>query len=817
MKTIDMSWRLARRELRSGELQALAAALVIAVAALAAVAAFSQRVEAGLKQSANELLGGDLVAVSRYAMDPGWDDEARDRGLDVARAVEFPTVAFSDDASMLVQVKAVTGSYPLRGRLEVADGPAAPAYVPEQGPAIGEAWVDSRVLGEMGLAVGAPLELGDVRLEITRVLRFEPDRTSVFELAPRVLVRDADIAGAGLLGEGSRAQYRFMVAGERTAVTGFREWLDPRRDGAFFQSLERSQRQISEALSRAERFLSLAALSAVLLAGAALVIAVRQFSRRHFDTVAVLRCLGASQRETMTVMSLELLWVAIPSILLGIVLGYGAQFGLVAAMGDLIPDTLPLPGLAPAGVGVLTGLLALFGFGLPPLAQLRLIPPARVLRRQLTGSGASWVYYLAPALLSMGLVFLQARDVPLALAVIFGLLGTLGILAGVAAIVVWGLRRLPNVGGVGWRYGLANVGRRRASTLFQVGALGFGALMIFLLSVVQADLLRSWRADLPENAPNYFLINIQPEQRATVAATLAAGGLETAGLEPLAVGKIAAVNGEAPREDQRRLDRTLRVSWADELPPGNEIVQGGWWSNPTATEVSLEQEWAFENGLALGDELTFEFGAQTFTAEVTSIRAVDWDSFEVNFFIMISPGNAGALPFTALASVYVPDGGFDVVSDVVRQYPNISVIDVGTLLERVRTIIDRVSLTVRVVFLFTVLAGVLVLLSALRANLGERIHEGAVLRTLGGMRQQLRRAVAAEFAVIGALAGGLSALASLFVGYVVAAQVFQVPYQPSLMLVPAGLLAGAGMIAIIGLLGGREVLTTPPVQVLRRG
>ena len=820
MRLLSIAWRLATRELRGGELGALIAALLIATAALTAVGAFAERVEGGLKASANELLGGDLVVASRYVLDPTWTEEAQSRGLRTATAAEFPTVVFAGDASMLVQAKAVSDSYPLRGRLEVADSLDAAGYSVDSGPPPGTAWVDARVLSELGLRGGDTLGVGDVDLIVEKVIRLEPDRAGgLFALAPRVLFSEADLEQAGLLGEGSRARFTLLLAGEPDTVDAYREWLSPRRGDAFFQTLEESQQQLSSALDRARRFLSLAALTAVLLSGVAIVIAVRQFVQRNLDTVAMLRCVGASQWEILILFVALLVFVGVPSLVLGVGVGYGAQAGLIAAMGDLIPESLPPASLMPALAGLVTGVTILLGFGIPPLIRLRSVPPVRVLSRQLADdSGRHWLSYLLPVAFAVGLVFWQANDVELASLMVGGMAGATLALALAAWLAITLASRWRNAAGIGWRYGVANVARRRAASLLQVSGLGVGLTVLFLLGVIQSDLLRSWRSALPENAPNYFLINIQPDQVERLDTSLQAAGAQYNGIFPMAVARILRINGEEPnpesRRARRRVDGTIRVSWAEELPPANRILRGEWWTG--AHQVSLADSWAETLDLDVGDTFTIGVGDTETTVTVANVREVEWDSFEVNFFVLLSPDSVGNFDATYLTSLYLPRTEFSSLSAAIRPFSNVSVIDVGTILDRVRTITERVSLTVRIVFVFTLAAGIVVLLAVLRAGLRARLFEGAVLRTLGGERRQLRRAVAAEFGIIGGIAGLLGASASLIIGWQLAERAFGVEYQPSLWLIPAGMFGVGLAVAAIGLWGARRVLGTPPVAVFRQ-
>jgi putative ABC transport system permease protein len=808
-------------------LRALVAALAISAAALSAVGAFTERVEKALATSANELLAADLVVRSRRVFDNGWDQEAATRGLASARTTAFPSVAFHGDESLLVQVKAVSEGYPLRGKLTLSEQPFGPARNADSAPPAGTVWVDPGVVNQLQVPVGESLELGELKLIVDAVIVLEPDRANgLFNIAPRVMMNASDLAASGLIGEGSRVRHQFLIAGDEEPMADFRSWLESRlQPGQYFQSLKDSQQQVASALDRSQRFLSLAALTAVILAGVAVVISVRQFVSRHLDTVAILRCLGAPQRPVLTAFALQLLWLALPALVVGVALGYGAQSLLVWGMGDLIPESLPLPGLVPGALAMLTGLLALFGYGFPPMLALRQVPPVRVLNRQLGQPRPSHLLsYLAPVGFSIGLIFWQARDVTLGVAMTGGIAATIALLTGAAWILVRMLRQLSKGRGLSWRFGLANVAKRGSGSLLQIAGLGLGLMVIFLLGVIQADLMKGWRESLPENAPNYFLINIQPEQVESTRQYISEAGIKSQGLFPMATARLLEINGEVPDPEdfadpraENRIKGNVRLSWSEELPKANRVIKGEWWStDQQAHQVSLARSWADELELEIGDTLTFDVGSERVTAEITSIREVDWDSFEVNFFILLTPAAIDEVPHSFISSLYVEPTKGDQVSNLVRLHSNISVINVGAVLQRVRTIIDRVSLTVQSVFGFTLLAGVTVLVAALQAGLVARIYEGAVLRTLGGSRKQLRRAVLSEFAMLGGVAGLLAAVAAIAVGWILADQVFKMPYQPSLWLPPAGLALGAIGIALTGLIGSRPVLSTPPVAILRK-
>ncbi len=827
MKVVSFSWRQARREWRAGELRTLAAALVVAVAALAAVSAFTQRVEKALASASNELLAADLVVRSRQWPDLQWRDEAERRGLQTATVVEFPSVVFAGEPSMLVQVKAVSDRYPLRGRLAVADEAFGAPYETDQVPARGQAWVDNRVLNELATAIGQPLVLGEQTLSIEQIIALEPDRGGgAFSLAPRVLINTADLEESGLLGPGSRARYRFLLAGSETDLSAFRDWLQPQlRAGQYFQSLEDSQQQIAGALDRAQRFLSLAALTAIILAGVAIVIATNQFARRHFDAVAILRCLGERQRPVLTAFALMLLWIGLPAMVIGCILGYAGQWLLVVSMGELLPEGLPLPDAQPALASLATGLLVLLGYGLPPLLRLRQIPPMRVLNRQLGEPRAGVIgAYLAAGVFSAALIIWQARDLTLGLAVTAGLVLTTVALGAAAWVLTRLLRRIGR-GRASWRLGLASAAKGQTGQL-QLAGLGLGLLAILMLSVVQRDLLQGWRGSLPADTPNFFLINIQPDQVASTQQYLRDNGVNSAGLFPMAVARLSQINGEVPdptdyadpRADSR-LRGNINVSWADEFPAANRLVKGQWWSG-SGPEVSLAESWARVLNLDVGDSLSFVIGSSEITAKVASIREVDWDSMQVNFFILLSPetvdGVGGEIARTYLSSLYLPAAESQLVGGLVRQHPNISAIDVTAILDRVTNIINRVSQTVQLVFVLTLAAGALVLIAGLQSSLDERIYSGAVLRTLGGSRRQLARATLIEFGSLGLTAGLVASVAALIIGWALAERVFQMPYTPSWEFLLLGAVGAVVLITGVGWWGSRPVTRTPPMRVLRK-
>ncbi|WP_093536047.1 FtsX-like permease family protein [Stenotrophomonas rhizophila] len=825
MNVLRHAGRALRREFLAGDLLTVFAALVLGVAVMTAVGTLVNRVTLALTSSAAEMLGGDLGLGGREDVPQAFADEARARGLASTRMVSFPSVLFHGDESQMANIKAVSDGYPLRGELRVSRAPGGVGEVAGT-PAAGEAYADPRLMQALGLKVGDALEFGAGTLTVTRVLQAEPDTSGeLMQLSPPLLVNRIDVDRAGLLGPGSRASYRMMFAGSTEAIADFRGWLQPRAKGLRIVGIADAQRGVRGAFDLAGRFLSLAALLAVLLAGVATALAANRFALRRIDQVAVLRCLGARNRDILTAMALQLVLLAIPACLVGIGLGMAAQAGLVQALGGLIPGRLPLPQATPALSGAGIGLVLLLGFGLPPLLRLRKVPPMRVLNRSFaTLPPSSLLVYAAALAATVALTVQATGDVRLA-AWVLGGLAALALLAGAAgATLLWLLRGLqPRLRGR-WKLGLAALTRRRGLAVMQLVGLSLSLCALLLLSVIGPGLLAQWRDRLPSDTPNYFLMNIQPEQRQAVLAALDGLGVDSPGIEPFSTGRLLAVNDRPPQRQEREdnnnddddANRPVNFSWRHDFPPANTLLSGRYWAaGSTAAEASIEQGWAERYGMKLGDTVTLQMGEQERRFTVTSIRKADWDSFRVNFFLLLNEGAVGDAPYNLITAFHLPREQAPALAGLTRQYPNISLLDIDSILQRVREVVDRVSQAVQLVMGFSLLAGVLVLLAALQATAGERRYDSAVLRTLGATRTQLRGAVLVEFGALGLLSSLLAVGTAALLGSVVARQVFELQLSPPWGPLLAGGALGVALSMLAGWWGTRRILHTPPALALR--
>ncbi|XFC37706.1 ABC transporter permease [Stenotrophomonas indicatrix] len=835
MNLLRHAWRALRREALAGDLLTVFAALVLGVAVMTAVGTLVNRVNLALTGSAAEMLGGDLGVAGRDDPPAAFADEAQRRGLAHTRLASFGSVLFQGDASQMASIKAVEVGYPLRGALRVRATPGG-ALIAEAGmPAKGQAYADPRLLQALGLKAGDDLEFGAGTLRIAGIIESEPDAGGdLLTLSPTLLVNRADVEGTGLLGPGSRINYRLMFAGPAADIVAFRQWLLPQVKGMRLLSVNDTQRGVRQAFDLAGRFLGLSALLAVLLAGVATALAANRFALRRIDQVAILRCLGARQRDILAGLALQLLMLAVPACAIGIGLGMAAQEGLVQVLGSLVPQRLPLPEAMPALTGAGIGLLLLFGFGLPPLLRLRGVPPMRVLNRSFAAlPPASLLAYVAALAASLVLAVQVTGDLKLALWVLGGLAG-LAVAAGVVGFLLLQLLRgLQHRLHGNWRLGLAALTRRRMLAVMQLVGLSLSLCALLLLAVIGPGLLQQWRERLPADTPNYFLINIQPEQRDSVLAALQGLGADDASIEPMATGRLIAINGKPPLrvdrtpaddtqpqgEGQRDDDdenRPLNFSWRSTFPPANTLVNGTFWKpDSTAAEASVEIGWAKRYGVYPGDRITIAVGEQQREFSVTSVRKADWNTFRPNFFVLLNPNAVGNTPHNLLSAFHLPAGQAAGLGALVRAQPNLSLLDVDAVISQVRDVMERVAQAVQLVMVFSLLAGVLVLLAALQATAGERRYDSAVLRTLGATRRQLRGAVLVEFGALGALAALLAVGAAAVIGVAVSQKVFELPLLPPWPGLLLGGLLGIALSLLAGWLGTRRILHTPPALALR--
>ncbi|HQR11144.1 MAG TPA: ABC transporter permease [Casimicrobiaceae bacterium] len=838
MNTIRLAFRLLRRDWRAGELRVLVAALILAVGSVGTVGFFADRVKGSLTRQANLLLGADVMISGDRPLPPAYADDARALGLVTTPVIRFnsmvqPNVQAGVEATpVLTDVKAVGAGYPLRGTMKLAD-PAVPDGVPTPRiPGPGEVWPDIRLAQRLNLSVGDPLVVGEATLKVGAILHDEPEiARSMLALGPKLLLNIDDVPATNLLQPGNRATWRLLVADAagRGTLDKFRESLSAQlKAGQRVESVRDLRPEVRQALDRAEKYLGLAALVAVLLAAVAVALAASRYLRRHLDAAAMFRCFGASVMQALVLFFVQFLVLGVVASAAGVVVALFGQQILVMLLGSMIVADLPPPAWLPGAAAFATGLLLLLGFALPPLIALARVPPLRVLRRDLPRPRAGGVlaYALGAATIAM-LIGWQAGELRIGLIMVGGVAALLV----VAALAAWALlallKRLPQRG-VTWRYGLANLRRRAFASSLQIGALALGLMALLLLTVVRGDLMRDWRASLPPDAPNQFLINVLPEQVDDARADLAKGIGADVAFRPMVRGRLVAVNGSvldtstfADAQTRRLAEREFNLSWTDTLPKGNQVVSGEFWK-PDATRADAEASgMSLEEGIAdslrvrLGDVLTFDIAGTQVSSKVTSLRKVDWDSFRVNFFALFPPGPLDASPVTYIAAFRAPVDNSAWLATLLRKNPNILAIDIGEIVRQVQGIVDSVSRAIEFVFLFTLAGGLLVLQAAIAATQDERQFDAAILRTLGASQRQLTSAQIAEFLLLGALAGLVAAAGATAIGWALAKWAFKFPFEAGVLVWAYGIVGGALAVALAGWLGTRGSARTSPLTIIR--
>ena len=829
-----IGWRALWRDWRAGELRVLVLAVALAVAALTAVGFFADRLQNGLERDARQLIGGDAVLRSDQPPPTAFEAQAKALGLATTAHVSFPTMGRADDAqggtARLVALKAVQAGYPLRGRLSVANAPEAPETLTGEIPPPGAAWVDAPLLSALDLKVGDPLWLGDRQFRIDRVIVIEPDRGAGFmSFAPRVMINAQDLPSTGLVQPASRLSYRLAVAGDEPAVKRYIQWAEAelkRTDvrGMRLESLEGGRPEMQQTLARAEKFLNLVALLAALLSAVAVGIAARVYAARHLDDCAMLRVLGLSQGTMARAYTFSFVVVGLLAGVLGVALGYAVHHGFVILLAGLVKTAMPAPSAWPALFGLGVGLTLMLAFGLPPVLQLARVPALRVIRRDMGNLKPASLAVLGLGTAGFAALLLAAsRDLTLGLIAVGGFAGAAALFALVSYVAVRLLRAWVNESTAPrWlRLATRQLSARPAYAVVQVSALSIGLLALVLLVLLRTDLISSWQQATPPDAPNRFVINIQPEQAEPFQATLKAQGVAHYDWYPMIRGRLVAINGRAVVPDdfqgdraQRLVDREFNLSHSAQAPAHNPIV-GGRWTDNEAGAISIEEGLAETLGLRLGDRLTFDVAGMPIESTITSLRKVDWGSMHVNFFAMYPVDQMPGVPTTFISAYRAPSTpGFD--NTLVRQYPNITNVDMSSTIAQVQRVLDQVIRAVEFLFAFTLAAGLVVLFAALTATRSEREREFAILRAVGAQSSLLRQVQRAELAGVGVLAGFLSSVVAVIVGWALARYVFEFQWNAAPWVPLAGAVAGAVLALAAGWWGLRGVLRTPVVQTLRQ-
>lgn len=825
--TRSLALKLLWRDWRSGELNILIAALMVAVTTVTSIGLFSDRIRNSIQDEAGSLLAADAQIRSRSAnpISEELRQQAAAAGLATADIVTFQAMAFgNDDALQLSAVKAVSAEYPLKGELVIADQPFGAGQSVHTGPPPGEAWIISRLFLSLGIGIGDTIGVGDANLTVTAALITEPDEAgSFFDFNPRVMINVADVGQTGAVQLGSRARYRLLLGGD---VEPFRAQVeDGLRPEYRWADVRDANEGVTSALDRAESFLLLAGSLGVMLAGVALALASRRYASRQLSHVALLKTLGLTPNAIARLYAGNLLILGVVTVVAGLALGWVLHWAFLELASGLLPRELEPAGWRPMWIGLLTGMVCLMAFAFPPVWVLREVPPAKVLRSELEGGTLSQrMVVVIGAVAVIGLVWFYSADVLLTAALLGGgLIALLGVSL-MAAVLIRVVRRYGSRLGTTWRLGLSNLQRHSRQNAFQIMVFSIALMLLFILTLLRSSLIGEWQQQLPEGAPNHFAFNIFEDEISGFQGILDANSVQREPLYPMIRGRLTEVNNETLSDRLDRLEpsgddfrRELNLTWSDTLADDNAVVDGEWWQPGDAERnlISVEQDFAEQLDVDLGDELTFTIGGQPVDVTVKSIRTVQWDSLAPNFYVIFSGPILDGAGAAYITSFYLDADQKPLLAELVRQHPTVSVIEVDAIIRQIQDIVGQVTVAVEFILGLVLVAGFIVLLASVQATLDVRLMESAILRTLGARAGLVRGGLWIEFASLGALAGLLGALGAEVALAYFQTQMLNLDWTPHLLLWVTGPILGGLVIGTIGVVSTRRVIKVPPMVVLR--
>ncbi len=815
--------RMLVRDWRGGELGVLLAALILAVTMISGISGFATALKGALRQESHSFLAADMAVRDARPMPEAWLEEAKGRGLATAQTMIFNSMVFNGNEDMvLASVKAVSRDYPLRGVLRLSDTAYGELREHRGAPEPGTVWLEPRLFALLDVQVGDTVGVGEAELRIAGALRGEPDRAGGFlGVGPRVMLNARDLAATAVVQPGSRVSYRQLYAGDQGSVEAYRQILEESLEpGQRLQSVETSQPSVGQALSRAERFLLLAGSLAVILASVAVALAARRYAERHQNYVALLKSLGASSARVRLLYGSSLAVTWFIALLVGWVLAWGLQALALQAFSEQLTVAPSLLNPRPYAIGAVTALVCVAVYAWPALSRLTSIGPLRVLRSDVPLHSAREPLDYGIGLGAMvALMLFYSMDLPLTLIVLGGLMAVVGVGGGFAFLLLRGGRALGMQAGSVWRLALASLQRHGLGNTLQLVVFAVAIMLLLLLALLRTSLLDGWQRQLPEGAPNHFVLNLAPDEVGAVTTLLDDEQVQSEKLYPMLRGRIIGVGGEAlPIEaetEDGREQRETNFTWSAAIPDGNELTEGSWWQPGDVHVVSVEAEFAERLGMQLGDRLDLRIGAAALEVRVTSFRSLEWESFKPNFFMVFPPGLLERYPVTYMTSFHLPPEQKGFLNTLLRRHPTATVIEIDAVMAQLRTTLGQVSKAIELVLALVLVAGLLVLIAGVQATTDLRLRESALLRALGAGRGHILGAVAIEFLTLGVMAGLLAVLAAELAFWGLQRFVLELAYMPTPILWLPTVLGAAALIGALGLWNCRRVVAVAPARVLR--
>lgn len=825
MNSLRLAFRFLRRDSCSGELTLLMLALIIAVSSSTAISLFANRISRTMNHQAAEFLAADLVLSSPNEIDPIILQKAKHGHLKHSQGIEFSSVLMENDEFLLVGVKAVSGSYPLYGYLKIRQETYAKEQTIYHGPIQGKVWIEARILSALRLKLGDSLMVGEKALLISRIITYEPDkRSDLYSLSPRVMINAEDLAATQILQPGSHVHRFYQFAGSESKILAFKHWLKPKLTvSQRLMDVYEDRPKLGAALQKAERYLGLSSIVVILIAGVAIAMATRRYSERHFNSTAILRCLGYQQNQVLRLFLWQFLFIGLMASSIGCGLGWVSQEVLLHTLRDLLPAQVAAPNLFVVLLGMVMGIIVLFGFALPPLLRLKQVSPLRILRRDLVPLPSSaWVVYgLAFSLLSL-LMTQYTGDLILTVSIIGACTVSLLVIAGLVYLLLSASSlMLSHVNLTGY-FGLQGLSKNKHSNTIQILAFSMTLFAILLSFTVRSDLINDWQKQLPDQAPNHFALNIFAHQTESLRQKLDIESVKISQFYPVVRGRLVEINGAPVQQivtkdsqGERAIHRDLSLTWSQAAPEDNIITAGQWPEKRQPRLVSIEKKLAKSLKVTVGDTLTFTIASEQMTAQVDSIRQVDWDTMKPNFYMVFSPKSIEHFAHTYISSFYLAPEKKDLLNQLLKHYPAMTVLDVDLILQQIKQILTQLTAAINYLLYFALGAGFLVLFTAVQTTLDSRIYAGALMRTLGAKRRFLQKIQWIEFSALGFIAGALAVFMAQLVTYALYHWVLKMDFTLNLELCLLTPVISSLFIGLAGFWGTRSVVNQAPMRVLR--
>ncbi len=817
-------------DLRSSETRLLIIATLLAALSMSMISSFSDRLSRTMHYRASELIAGDVTLYSTRQLSSDYITHAQSLGLDTTMALGFSTMAFANDQLQLVRVRSVQPNYPLKGYNQVANGFYGAENTKSEllagAPESGTVWAEERILQKLNVKIGDSIEVGNAVFKITRILQQDADRSgSLFSPFGRMLMAYDDVPSTGVVNEGSRIFYKQYYTGDESQLADFVDWLKPQLNKADrLAGIEDSQNNVGNALQKAQQYLSLASLISVLLAAVAIVLCAKRYSERHYNTAALLRCLGASSAQVRNMFVYKLIFTALLGAVIGAILGFALHYILLQTVADILPKDLMPARALPVLISLVCAALVLILIALAPILNLNQVSPVRVLRRELAPQSVKAnVFFVLAVGIMLALAYLLSGSIMLSVVFVVGLAVLLLVYGVLSSLLLKSLVKIQHKLPRFLQVGLTQLDRHQYYARSQVAAFAFIFTSVALIWLVRGDLFDDWQQQVPKDTPNHFAINILPEKKAEFAQALKNKGLASSDFYPMVRGRLTHINGvnvsDIYPEDEgpNALKRELNLTWSARLTQDEAIEAGDWFDDSSASEnaISMESELARRLNLNLGDSITFNIAGSDIVTKVKNFRSVKWENFRPNFYVVFADGVLNDFHHTYINSFYLPANESRWLIEMNQAFKAITVIEIEQILKQVREILAQTSVAVEAILALVLVCAMVLMFATLLSTLSLRKHEAALYRTFGASEGMIRGRIRSEYITLALVASVLAIASFEAISLALYVFIFDVSWRAHFSLwlgIPALALTS---ILISGFWANRDVLKASPRQLLQ--